>query len=563
MGQAIASIEPAELPSPPRSALRVVEACSQEVVDARLLADLVSQDQVLAVALLRLANSAYFARASEVTSLAHAVTLIGQRALRSLVLCIAVRDVLKAEQLPAFPLDAFWRAALCRGVCARTLGETLGLDAEACFTLGLLQDFGLLVLFHLHPRHISDWQQFTEMLPDERYELELQLFNTSHERVALQLAEAWGLPRALAVPLGLHHGGPLERETEFEPLVRLAACADWMAAVFDAESKRAAIQGYQSLLEEHFGLSVETADILLEAVDERMPEAARAFGIGLEAQRSATEIMREANLRLAQENLSYQELTWGLEQALRERDRMAQELHRELALAREVQRSLLPGEATSELGIFGVNVSAKAVSGDFYDAFRLATGKIAFCIADVSGKGMHAALLMAKVSSLFRCLAKGIHDPSRLLSMLNRELVETSIRGMFVTLIAGVFDPRSREVELANAGHLPALRMQGGRQVVSYPAMAPPLGVLADVEFPSTRFRLGPDRLYLYTDGLLEAALEGGRQLGMDGLLRLLAGHAHLPPTRRLQEMVAAVRQGGARVGDDLTILLIEGAGHA
>ena len=554
------SLDPADLPTPPRSALRVVQACSQEHIDALELGRIVSQDPVLAVALLRLANSAYLGFASEVTSLAHAITLIGQRALKSMVLCIAMRDVLQADQLPSFPLDDFWEGALRRAVCARCLAKSVAVDEDVGFTMGLLQDFGLLVLFYLHHGQISEWHELAEMLPDDRYALEAQLFGTTHDKVGQQLADEWSLPQELVVPMGFHHQElPAETPPRLAALNHLARCADWMAAVFTADDKRQAILQCRSRLNEHFDLTAESTDALLGSVSEQMIDAAGALGMGIGEQLAFDAVMREANMRLLEENMSYQELTRNLENTLRERDLVAAELNRELELARDVQRSLLPGESTVNLGIVGVNVSAKAVSGDFYDVFRLHNGKIAFCIADVSGKGMNAALLMAKTSSLFRCLGKSIHAPSKLLAMLNREIVETTIRGMFVTLIAGVFDPVKRQVELANAGHLPALQMYGARQVREYAAAAPPLGVLAEASFPSIAFQLGRHCLYLYTDGLLEAPMDASSRLGQEGLRQLLSKHAHMPPTERLQQIVADVRQGRSAVADDLTILLIEG----
>lgn len=554
------SIDPADLPTPPQSALRIVQACSRENVDALELGRIVSQDPVLAVALLRLANSAYLGFRSEITSLTHAIALIGQRTLKSMVLCIAMRDVLKAEQLPSFPLDDFWEGALRRAVCARCLAKVVNVDDDVAFTVGLLQDFGLLVLFYLHHGQISEWHELAEMLPDDRYELEGQLFGTTHDKVSQQLAGEWNLPHELAVPMGFHHEElPQETSSRLDALNHVARCADWMAAVFTADEKRQAILQCRSHLNDYFKLSAESTDELLGSVSEQMIDASGAFGMGIGEQLTFNAVMREANLRLVEENMSYQELTWDLEHSLQERDRVASELNRELELAREVQRSLLPGESTVNLGIVGVNVSAKAVSGDFYDVFKLQNDKIAFCIADVSGKGMNAALLMAKTSSLFRCLGKSIHDPSKLLTMINREIVETSIRGMFVTLIAGVFDPVKRQVQLANAGHLPALQMHNGQQVREYPAEAPPLGVMADASFPTTHFQLGCHCLYLYTDGLLEAPVDETSRFGRKGLIKLLLKHAHIPPTERLQQIVADVRQGRSAVADDLTILLIEG----
>src|SRR6185295_16982140 len=115
-------------------------------------------------------------------------------------------------------------------------------------------------------------------------------------------------------------------------------------------------------------------------------------------------------------------------------------IKRELELASEIQRSLLP-QADETLPIFGINRPIREVSGDFYDFFELPDGTVAFCLGDVSGKGMNAALLMAKTASLFRCLGKTIRDPARLLTILNREVQETASRGMFVTMIAGLYEP--------------------------------------------------------------------------------------------------------------------------
>lgn len=557
---AMDTLKPTELPAPPQEAIRLVHACTQEGVDARDLGDIICRDPTLAAELLRVANSAYFGFASEIASIPRAVTVIGQKALRNLVLCLAMRDALRAEQLPAFPVEQFWEAALRRAVCARCLAGLVHLDAEACFTVGLLQDFGLLVMFHLMQHRISEWRHLQEVTPDARLELERQLFQTSHEQVGQQLARNWNLPTELGIAMGMHHAGaPANTPAATVQLCRVAECADWMGAVFSAEDKRLAVQECRRLLNEYFGITAEQCDGLLDQVAGHMQEAAIAFGFQVGAQPEFGEVLRQANMCLLEENLSFQEMNWQLEQILRERDRVAAELARELELAREVQRSLLPAEGGETRGVVGLNLSAREVSGDFYDFYRLHTGQVAFCIADVSGKGMNAAMLMAKTSSLYRCLGKSILDPSRLLAMLNREILETSIRGMFVTMSAGIFDPESRRVCLANAGHLPSVVMRGRRLVREYPADAPPLGIVPEAEFPSVDFCLEDHSLYLYTDGLLEARLAGGRRLEREGLLELLARHSGAAPVERLQHIVAAVRGDSGVMDDDLTLLMIEG----
>lgn len=555
---AMETLKPTELPAPPQEAIRLAHACTRKEVDARELGKIICGDPALAAELLRIANSAYFGFASEIASIPRAVTVIGQRALRNLVLCLAMRDALRPEELPAFPVEQFWEAALRRAVCARCLGGLAHSDPETCFTAGLLQDFGLLVMFHLMQYRISEWRRLHGATPDARLELERQLFHVTHDQVGLQLAQSWNLPPELGMAMGYHHAGaPAGAPDSMVRLCRLAACADWMAAVFTAEDKRLAIRECRRLLAEYFDITAEQCDGLLDQVAGQMREAATAFGFQVGEQPDFGDLMRQANMFLLEENLSFQEVNWQLEQILRERDRVAAELARELELAREVQRSLLPAEGEGYHGVLGLNLSAREVSGDFYDYYRLHNGQIAFCIADVSGKGMNAAMLMAKASGLYRCLGKSILDPSRLLSMLNREIVETSIRGMFVTMTAGIYDPESRRVRLANAGHLPSLEMNGRRLVWEYPAEAPPLGILPEMEFPSVEFCLGEHSLYLYTDGLLEARLASGRRLEREGLLELLSRYSSTAHMERLQQIVAAVRDDSSVLEDDLTLLVI------
>lgn len=554
-------VRPSDLPAPPKDAIRIVQACSRPDVDSRDLARIVTNDPVLTAELLRVANSAYFGLVSQVKSVARAVTVLGNRALRNMVLCIAMRDALRKDSIPGFDLDRYWEDALRRAVSAKSLAEIVGLDADECFTAGLLQDFGLLVLLYIHPEQVGYWERLAGLDPDQRLDFEVDLFHATHDEVGYLLAKNWGLPRDLAVAMGFHHGDiPDDISQDDALLCKVSACADWMASVYHSEDKRQAIQRSRGLLADYFDIGADTADRLLQQVSEAVREAASALGIRVGEQLSFEAVMREANLRLAEENLSYQELNWRLEKALQERDRFAARLRRELELAREVQRSLLPDGMEDLPGVAGLNLSAREVSGDFYDFFRLPDGRISFCLADVSGKGMNAALLMAKTASLFRCLGKGIHDPAKLLAMLNREISETSIRGMFVTMVAGVSDPESGDIVLANAGHLPALHMGCAAVIAEYPAQSPPLGVCADAAFDNEAFNLDGGCLYLYTDGLLEARMEDGRRLEQDGLLRLLRDHAHLPPAERVRRVADAARGADGAVEDDLTLVLVEGS---
>jgi len=177
-------------------------------------------------------------------------------------------------------------------------------------------------------------------------------------------------------------------------------------------------------------------------------------------------------------------------------------LHKELELAREIQLALLPQPAGEDFPVAGVNYPALEMSGDFYDFFRRADGRIYFNLADVSGKGMNSALLMTKASSLLRHLARTIHDPGELLARVNDELCETVTHGMFITIVSGFIDPENGVITLSNAGHQPLLYHHRDGRFEEIPAQAPPLCVQSAMSFPVTTVSMQGGRLYMYTDGV-------------------------------------------------------------
>jgi sigma-B regulation protein RsbU (phosphoserine phosphatase) len=238
----------------------------------------------------------------------------------------------------------------------------------------------------------------------------------------------------------------------------------------------------------------------------------------------------------------------------------------ELELAAEIQRDLLPGTPESGFPIHGLNIPARAVSGDFFDIVPLPDGRIWFNVGDVSGKGMNAALLMAKTSSLFRCLAKSAENPGQLLGAINNELCETNSHGMFVTMVGGLFDPSTGRVRLSNAGHEPPLLFHSDAQrFTPIPADAPPLGIAPGIAgpdgFTTVDLDLGGGSLYVFTDGLTEATTFGGGMLGIDGARALIRDHAEEAPELRLKNIAGAVKLPGQSLRDDLTLLVVEDNG--
>lgn len=560
------SIRPVDLPAPPQAALALIKACSRPNISNQELAKLVSSDLILSAELLRVVNTPFFGFSGKVQSVARAIVLLGIRALKSLALCLAVRDALKPDALSDFDVVSYWENALRHATASRLLGRVAKLDPDECFTAGLLQDFGLLVLFHLNPETASRWSEFALMDPDTRYAVELEIFNTRHDAVVAMLAKTWGLPDELTVAVERHHvtfsaenndmSGDKKGGTR--SLGTVLHCADWIAALFSASDTSFVLEQTRYKLSQAFALGSEQIDALLSEVPREVESAANALDLNINQQNDFEQIMCEANLRLAEENLSYQDLIWRLEQSLKERDRLARELDNELALAREIQQSLMPEVSRPDSPIHGINLSAHQLSGDFYDFFALPDGRLYFMLGDVSGKGVNAALLMSKASSLFRCLGKDIHEPGRLLARINQELCETSTRGMFVTAIAGLYDPVKQRICLVNAGHPPALLFAPDGGGKSFSAQTTPLGIFPDQEFEGVEFSLGGGCLYLYSDGVTEGCLSDGAEMGMDSLIRCLKTANKLPAAERLNAVVKEFQHEASALRDDITLLLIE-----
>ncbi len=233
---------------------------------------------------------------------------------------------------------------------------------------------------------------------------------------------------------------------------------------------------------------------------------------------------------------------------------------RDLEFAAEIQRHLLPSVTPGEYPVFGFNRPIRQVSGDFFDFFTLPDQRIAFALGDVSGKGMNAALLMAKSASLYRCLGKTIFCPAEILRRLNREIHETASRGMFVTMVAGTYDPASGILEFANAGHEPPMLRSPDRGYESFSADAPPLGILPELTLETQRAAMEGGEFFIFSDGLTEFRYGQGEQLGVEGLIQMLESLSAMPMAERIEKLLSELNREGWSLRDDLTVLAIDDA---
>ncbi|MCB1568446.1 MAG: SpoIIE family protein phosphatase, partial [Xanthomonadales bacterium] len=243
--------------------------------------------------------------------------------------------------------------------------------------------------------------------------------------------------------------------------------------------------------------------------------------------------------------------------------RMAEELveqnriRRELGMARRLQRSLLPRRRRGAYPVRAINLSAREISGDFYDFFDLPDGRIGFTVGDVAGKGLDASFLMVRCASLLRWAGKDGLRPSDWLAQVNDELGEAIAPGMFVCAVAGHYDPATHEVVWANAGFPPLLRVGAEGALDSFEAEAPPLGILRRLSFPEQTCSLADASLYLFSDGVTDVRHATRAPLGVDGVAQLVQQNASLAPEPRLRALIRSLRR--LEVTDDITLMLISG----
>ncbi|MEP0845663.1 MAG: SpoIIE family protein phosphatase [Phycisphaerae bacterium] len=201
----------------------------------------------------------------------------------------------------------------------------------------------------------------------------------------------------------------------------------------------------------------------------------------------------------------------------------SQKMYAELKQARDIQNKLLPEEplAIGRIAIEGWNEASSAVSGDLFDYFELENGRVGVIIADVTGHGMAAALVMANLQSAVRVALSGETPLPDLAARVNRLIYRNTASSVFITGIIGTIDPQTGVLEWVNAGHPPPVRVF--RHGVEAPddENSLPLGVDADEHYAVMRAELGADlrAVLFYTDGLSEAANRDGVLLGVEPLL--------------------------------------------
>ncbi|MDR3554584.1 MAG: SpoIIE family protein phosphatase [Syntrophobacteraceae bacterium] len=241
-----------------------------------------------------------------------------------------------------------------------------------------------------------------------------------------------------------------------------------------------------------------------------------------------------------------------------------QQIERDLEIAKSVQSSFLPAAmpALDGFGFSALYQPAREIGGDFYDFVPLGEDRLGILIGDVSGKGVPAALFMARFTTDFHLLALREKDPEKLMHRINEGVCERSCRGMFVTLLYMVLQKNSGEAFYINAGHLPPIVWNSTTEKfdILSGGGGPPLGIVPDQHYTSEKMSLAPGScVLLYTDGLMEAKNGCGEFPGLGGIEKWFrAGSSRAESSLSRLSLSLSRFVGDCPQSDDVTLVLAE-----
>jgi len=238
-------------------------------------------------------------------------------------------------------------------------------------------------------------------------------------------------------------------------------------------------------------------------------------------------------------------------------------MQEEMRLAREIQQRLLPASAPEIKGydLAGITIPAKDVAGDYYDFIPLNSHRFAFCLGDVSGKGMPAALLMSNLQASIR--SQDLEEvPARLCVKRSNNLISKNTSPeKFATFFYGHLDTQSHQLTYCNAGHDSPFLFSGEEEVQRLPATGIVLGFTAPWEYDDASCEMKPDDvLLIYSDGITEAFDKNEEEFGEDRLMQVVRKHLKENAREIAQKIIESVKQHSSGVPqmDDMTLVIVK-----
>ena len=259
--------------------------------------------------------------------------------------------------------------------------------------------------------------------------------------------------------------------------------------------------------------------------------------------------------------LYYNKLMNKLEISEKEKEKWRSRISKEVNLAVKVQENFLPKRDLQNYPVHGINIASREVSGDFF-SFYPHNNSVYFIIADVAGKGVHAGMVMAKASTLFEVMSRDQVDPDEMMFHMNNDLFITKTSGMFVTCVLGKYDLISDEITWVNGGHQPAIIRNEQGEYQNFDSDAPPMGVISQKDksiYKINKQVLNGNKFYVFTDGLSESLDEKGKEIGIDGSIKIIEDNYTKDSKKHLSDITKKIIKisGPGKLSDDLTLISI------
>ena len=255
----------------------------------------------------------------------------------------------------------------------------------------------------------------------------------------------------------------------------------------------------------------------------------------------------------------YNKMLNKLEKSEADREKWRSRVTNEINLATEVQNSFVPKRDLAKFPVAAYNIPARELSGDFYSFFPKNDG-IYFIIADVSGKGINAAMVMAKAITLFEIFARNSYSLEEIALQMNNDIYDTKTRGMFITSILGEYKLDTKEVTWINCGHItPVVKNKENEFEDITDESSQPLGLIRvkqSTNYTINNMILDNKRIYLFTDGITESLDDQGNEMGVEGTQKLIKNKSNSNIKKEVKNVVTEITTNQS-LKDDITIIAI------
>ncbi len=284
------------LPSIPAVAIEILRLYREENVQSAKIASVISKDPALTAKILRMINSPFFGLRQQISTISHAVVLLGLVAVRTIALSFTLVRGLRKRDAGGFSHTLFWKRSLIAATAAREIASSVGVvDKELAFLSALLQNIGSLLLNEIEPEDVYEISKQATSHTEQK-ELERQRIGSDHTEAGFWLARDWNLPAAITEPIRWHHDpdGYDGGDPEISELIRVVALSDLIAEVWISESREVAFEAAKDGAQDTWSMSYEAFTEIFDWVGVALPEISAVFDIEVGNQHEVSRIVQEA-----------------------------------------------------------------------------------------------------------------------------------------------------------------------------------------------------------------------------------------------------------------------------